>query len=146
MKDKILEKWSSIINPIYTTSNTGTSWLEQYTQLHTSNILTNSTIQPFSGTTGDFSNFPNITPIAQRICAKTLGMDLVTVKPMEMSTEPGKSEKQQLRQDRANKIRVIEGNKPDIELPDDIEIPHGVELLYIDFQYGNPSGNTQNNI
>ena len=124
------------------------NWLEQYAQLHQNqnNILSNAQIYQSSGISDGFSeHFSSIAPIAQRICAKTLGMDLVAVKPMS-DPKTGwtrKSKEQQLREDRLNKLRKIEGKKPNVVLSDDITEN---ELFYLDYQYGNPSGNTQNNI
>lgn len=127
-------------------TNSGkTNRLEEYSQLHHSNeILSNLNITYESGVTDGFEkHVNNLMPIAMKISAKTLGSDLISVKPMEIPTKPSKSKAQQLREERINKIRQIEGDEPNIILDDDIKIPD-VILHFMDFKYG--TGNTQNNI
>lgn len=57
-----------------------------------------------------------------QIKAKTIGLDLVSVKPIEPKIIPAKSKKQQLKEDRINKLRKINGKDPNVKLPNDIEI------------------------
>lgn len=111
-------------------------WLDQYTQQHKNNILQNTQIYPGSGITNGFSkHFSSVLPIIQKVSAHMIGMG---------GTK--KSEIQQLRENRLNKIRQIEGKNPNVILPDDENVPGLVSvqpmsapkgsLMYIDYKYG----------
>lgn len=139
-KKNVSKKWESIIEPL---NENKTNWLNEYkNNFFDQQIFDNTT---YSGLTTDNENFKNLLPTAMKITAKTLGLDLVDVKPIG-GTVPGKSKEQQLREDRVNKLRKLDGKEPNVKLKDDIEIPIGPtgQLLYVDYQYN--TGNTQNNI
>ncbi len=115
------------------------NWLDKYTLSHLkneqNNILSNTTIQPISGETDGLTPHILSFPIVKRVSASTLGLG---------STR--KSKEQQLREDRLNKIRQIEGKIPNVILPDDDLTPGLISvkpmsapsstLLYMDFKYG----------
>lgn len=87
-------------------------------------------------------------PIMTKLTAQTIGLDLVEVKPIGSTTVPGKSDKQKLLESRTNKLRKLQGEEPNVVLPDDILItvpgmPTG-HIFYLDYVWS--SGNTQNNI
>ena len=83
----------------------------------------------------------NLMPISIQVASSTIGLDLVAVKPMQSPDAPWrKSDKQQLKEDRMNKIRKLEGKEPNIVLPNDAG---GGNLLFLDYVYGGNSGSTQ---
>lgn len=149
-KERLKEKWSPILDSLNLTPDKKT-WLEEYAEFHQLNeehAFSHLGIpQQYFGTSGqslkaeDFNTVP--LPISKRINAQTIGLDLVAVKPMEISMVPAKSDKQKLRESRINKIKQLEGEEPNVVLPDDIKVPAG-HMFYMDFTY--TSGNTQNNI
>ena len=127
-KKKALEKWSSVIESLKNNEKTG--WFEQYSQNFGGNIPI------YSGETTSLSanTFPSLLPMAMKISAQTIGMG---------GTK--KSKAQQLRENRLNKLRQIDGKDPNIVLPDDEKVPGLVsvqplsaptgQLLYVDFKY-----------
>ena len=74
-----------------------------------------------------------------QIPSSTIGLDLIAVKPMNDLPLTGKSKKQQLKEDRINKLRKLDGKEPNVVLPNDT---YG-GLVYLDYIYGANSGNTQ---
>ena len=134
-KKKALEKWSSVIESLNAEKK---GWFEEYSQYYHSNEINIAGNVPiYSGETTSLSanTFPSLLPMAMKISAQTIGMGGTR-----------KSEEQQLREDRANKIRQIEGDEPNIVLPDDEDVPGLVSvqplsapsglLMYIDYKYG----------
>lgn len=131
-KEKELEKWKTIIESIPEEKK---GWLEQYAQQHSLGILSNANIPPETGTTDGFSeHFSSLLPIAMKVSAHTIG-----------AGGTRKSKAQQLRENRLNKLRQLDGKKPNIVLPDDEKVPGLVsvqplsapsgQLLYMDFKY-----------
>lgn len=148
-KNKILNKWKPIIESL-DLSEDKKNWLEEYAELHhNAEYNFDFPINNLDLSSGDTKNlyFPTtpIVPLAQKIAAQTIGLDLVTVHPI--GTKPGKSEKQKLRESRLNKLRSLKGEEPNVVLPNDITVYDSPTpaLFYLDFVYTS-SGNTQNNI
>lgn len=128
---KVLDKWKSILDH----DNDKASWLEQYTDKQLDGgILSNSTLPLSSHTDGFTTHIGSLLPIVKRISASTIGMG---------GTK--KSETQQLRENRLNKLRQIDGKKHNVILPDDEDIPGLVSvqpmsspsgnLMFMDFKY-----------
>ena len=63
-------------------------------------------------------------PIPQKVLARTIASELVSVKPMEPIPNM-KSKYQQLKEDRMNKLKKINGESPDVKLPYDTWSPWG---------------------
>ena len=129
LKNKTIEKW---------TKSGLLSGLSESTQHLYNNQLVNnfgSGIIPSSGGTNDLSDFSMIAfPIVRRVVSGTIA-----------NGGSYKSKKQQLREDRANKLKVLNGEEPNVVLPDDI-IYEGLvsvqpmsgpigQLMYMDFKY-----------
>jgi hypothetical protein len=62
------DKWDNLIGNMGLTGSKAT-WMSQYTGLQSQNTSTSS-------------SFTNILPIAMKVSAKTIGLDLVSVQPM----------------------------------------------------------------
>lgn len=138
-----LNKWSSILNSVGLSGNT---WLEQYTENQfIQNKLGNIPISSVTSATNydpfPFSSFAF--PLVKRVMTTTLAGGWV------------KSKKQQLKENRINKLRKIKGLKPNIILPDDeyidglvavqpLSAPVG-QLFYMDFVYKSPSVQVRKN-
>lgn len=146
-KEEALKKWAPIIESMGVTGSKA-DWMSQYVEMHSINE-NNTQIQPsvFDQT----SNFPSILPVAKRIFAKTVGLDLVAVQPIG-----GGNSSEQLKEIRddikiENRDRVIESiidNKDYKEMtieehPDYIK-PSGpsAQLFYMDYTYGGATSST----
>ena len=122
--------WTKLLNSMgmYDSIRTTTHTQEEHEEL-----LKN---QPISTPSPYDPSFP-LLPIARRIYAKTIG-----------GGGWGKSKKQQQREDRLNKLRQLQGEDPNVTLPDDeffdglvsvvpISAPSST-LFYCDFKYETP--------
>lgn len=129
-KDKIAQKWAPILNSV---GLTGNSWLEEYCEKISS--FDGGIIVDTGATNSSFNWNQPLLPIARKISTTTLG-----------SGGWIKSKKQQLKENRINKLRKIKGKKPNVVLPDDqwvdglvsvkpLSAPVG-HLFYVDFKYG----------
>jgi hypothetical protein len=126
-KEKIIEKWSSIMGKLTNENITDLS------SMSSKNI--NSIQDELNANDYNRTNFSSITfPIAQRIMSYTLAGGGMR-----------KSKKQQLKEDRINKLKELKGEEPNVVLPDDEEFDGLVSvmpmsspctsLLYMDFVY-----------
>lgn len=133
-KEDIIKKWSSILGPMGITGSQLDN-LSQLAENQSNHILEENT---------KTSEFPTLSPMAMKISAKTIGMDLVSVKPMP---HPGMSQKEVDRieaeikkENRDGKIdAIVEGKdykelKPE-EHPDWKPGPLA-SLFYLDYKYG----------
>lgn len=75
---KKLDKWAPIINSLSSDKELP-SWLEQYKEIHTSYESNCTTLL---GTQSN-EKFPSLLPIAMKVSAQSIGLDLVSVKPMK---------------------------------------------------------------
>ena len=126
-KEKIIEKWSSIMGKLTNENITDLS------SMSSKNI--NSIQDELNANDYNRTNFSSITfPIAQRIMSYTLAGGGMR-----------KSKKQQLKENRINKLKELKGEEPNVVLPDDEEFDGLVSvmpmsspctsLLYMDFVY-----------
>ena len=135
-KENILQKWAPIIESMGVTGSKA-DWMSQYVEMHSTNANQLSTQST--------SNFPTILPMAKQILAKTVGLDLVAVKPIGGGNSP--EQLKEIRDDIKieNRDRVIESiidNKEYKEMtvedhPDYIK-PKGPigQIFYMDYTYG----------
>ena len=139
-KDDLMKKWAPIMDSMGVTGSKA-DWLSQYAQMHSNNESKIEENTLASDTTTD--EFPSLLPIAMKVTAKTIGMDIVSVQPL---ASPGMSQEEVDRinneikkENRDGKIdALIEGKdfkemKPE-EHPDWKPGPIG-SLLYMDFKY-----------
>ena len=142
-KEDLMKKWAPILNSMGMTGSKA-EWMSEYVEMHSNNEVEKNTL-----TTEYTSNdFPSLLPISKKIVAKTVGLDIVAVKPM---TSPGgtsdetmeriKAEvKAENRQRKINNVLEDEEYKEmDITEHEDYNGPTG-GLFYMDFVYG---GSTQ---
>ena len=138
-KDDLMKKWAPIIDSMGVTGSKA-DWLSQYAQM----ISNNESIEGNTLTSDTTTEFPSLLPMAMKVASKTIGMDLVNVKPL---SSPGMSQEEVDRinnevkkENRDGKIdSLIEGKdfkemKPE-EHPDWKIGPTG-QLFYMDFKYG----------
>lgn len=142
-RESIAEKWAPIIGSM---SSTKKSWLEEYTNNHS--ILQNATMSAYDMTIGTGSIFPSMLPLAMKVAAQTIGMNIVSVKPMnpplgsKSKEEQTRIKNEVLSENRDRKIDAINGDIPYKEMTigehPDMQGPKA-QLLYMDFQYGGTS-------
>ena len=138
-KDDLMKKWEPIIDSMGVTGSKA-DWLSQYAQM----ISNNESIEGNTLTSDTTTEFPSLLPMAMKVASKTIGMDLVNIKPL---ASPGMSQKEVDRinnevkkENRDSKIdALIEGKEykemnPE-EHPDWKTGPTG-QLFYMDFKYG----------
>jgi hypothetical protein len=138
-KDDLMKKWAPIIDSMGVTGSKA-DWLSQYAQMQSNN----ESIEENTLASDTTTEFPSLLPIAMQVASKTIGLDLVNVKPL---ASPGMSQEEVDRinnevkkENRDGKIdSLIEGRdfkeiKPE-EHPDWKPGPVG-SLMYMDFKYG----------
>ena len=137
-KDDLMKKWAPIIDSMGVTGSKA-DWFSQYAQMHSNN---ESKIE--ENTLTSDTEFPSLLPMAMKVASKTIGMDLVNVKPLA-STGMSQEEVDRInnevkKENRDSKIdALIEGKEykemnPE-EHPDWKPGPTG-KLFYMDFKYG----------
>ena len=134
-KEKILQKWAPILESM---GQTNSHWgnISQLAQNQLDHVLGNT-----SAETNDIS----LLPIAKKLAAQTIGLDLVTVQPLGGGNSGAELEKIRNEIKVENRDRKVESiiddkefeemkveDHPDYKKP---KCPSG-ELFYIDFQYG----------
>jgi len=140
-KDNINKKWAPIIGSLGVTGSKA-DWLADYAQNMTMGELSHPEKNEM---------FPNILPMAMKVSAQTIGLDLVSVSPLPgpgMSEEKYKEIESEIKKEnRDAKIESITEDKEFVEKkiedhPDYVSGPRS-KLFYLDFQYG---GSTQSTI
>jgi hypothetical protein len=140
-KDKIVKKWAPIIESMGITGSKS-NWAEDYCNIENDNSY-NKPVEDIKDV-----EFPSILPMFKRVATQTIGLDLVSVKPMGgyVSDEDKKKILDKLKsQNRDAKISAIidDGEYVEKKLEDDPEykelmskgMPTG-KLFYIDYKYG----------
>lgn len=110
-------------------------WMSQYAQMHTDNESTMSD-------TIEQAKFPSVFPMAVKIAAQTVGLDLVSVVPLGSNTteELDKIKAEVDAENRDRKIDSLIESKDFEEMkvnehPDFVPGPRG-DLFYLDYFYG----------
>jgi len=139
-EEKTLKKWDPILDSMGITGSKA-DWMTEYTNKQNENLQKNTLSS--EGTTSDF---PSLLPIAMRVAAKTIGQDLVSVKPMESINheEMDRIKNEVKAENRERKIDALTENKDfeemKVEEHPDYKIPGPTgKLFYLDFQYGTAS-------
>lgn len=151
-KEKITKKWAPILEDM-DVSEDKKGWLSEYAEIHQineNNMNIDGGLQPPSDDdeTNDISyGFPTLLPTVMKVAAKTIGQDLVYVKPMDsIPTEDLERIITRIKQEnRQEKIDYILDEREFIEneLENDKEYqelcekynPKGT-LMYLDYKYG----------
>ena len=145
-KEDTLKKWGPILDSMGMTGSKA-DWMSQYANAHIDNeTQRNNKIEQILESNTD-NEFPSLLPIAMKISAKTIGLDIVSVKPL---AEPGgmsQEERERIEaevkgENRDGKIdALIEGkeyNEKKVEDHPDYK-SGGSPLFYIDYTYGDNS-------
>lgn len=93
-------------------------------------------------------NSPSMLPIARKIAAQTIGLDLVSVVPMNGGNTSDELNRIKKEINRDNKIKsIIDEDYTESKIEDhpDYIKPNGPrsELFYIDYEYGSPTQSTK---
>ena len=143
-KEDTLKKWAPILESMGMTGSKA-DWMSQYANAHLDNETqrNNKINQILESNTDD--EFPSLLPIAMKISAQTIGLDLVPVQPM---TGPGgMSQKERERieaevkgENRDGKIdALIEGKDFKEMKPEDHPDWKQGNLYYMDYTYDGDS-------
>lgn len=134
-KEDLMKKWAPILESMGMTG----SQLDNLSQL--AENQSNQILEEENKT----EEFPSLFPMAMKISAKTIGMDLVSVQPMTgpggMSEEERKRIEAEVKQEnRDSKIdALVEGteyNEKKVEDHPDYRPGSGGQLFYMDYTYG----------
>jgi hypothetical protein len=138
-KEDIMKKWAPILDSMGVTGSKS-QCMSEYAEIHSNNEVEKNTLS----TETTSNDFPSIFPMAKKIVAKTIGLDLVSVQPMN---SPGGTSEETMRrikdevkaENRQRKIdNLLEGEEykeMNITEHEDYNGPNG-SLLYMDFVYG----------
>ena len=141
-KEDVLKKWAPILDNMGITGSQA-NWMSEYVEIHSKNETT------ISNTTTE--DFQNLLPVAMKISAQTVGLDLVGVNPIGGGNSGDEIRK--IREDikAENRDRKIDSLIEDKEFeemkiedhPDykEGELPSS-QLFYFDFKYGGTESNT----
>lgn len=142
-KEDLFNKWAPIIGSMGLTGSKA-DWLSEY-----SNNLQNQNLSVYDNTlvgtpiaSDGTQSFPSLLPIAMQIAAKTIGVDLVSVVPLGISSEDYERMKAEIKaENRDAKIDAVIDDKEYIEkeLRDHPDYGKGGpsgQLFYMDFKYG----------
>jgi hypothetical protein len=146
-KEDTLKKWGPILDSMGMTGSKA-DWMSQYANAHIDNEKErdNKINQILESNTDN--EFPSLLPIAMKISAKTIGMDIVPVQPMSaplmgMSQEERERIEAEVKgENRDGKIdALIEGKEyteKKVEEHPDYKSGGG-QLFYLDYTYGDES-------
>ncbi len=136
-KDRAMKKWGAILGNMGMTGSK-TDWMSEYAQMH---------IESEGGPIGDpgLSGQPSFNasalPMAMKVAAQTVGLDLVSVVPMGSNTgdELDRIQAEVTAENRDRKIESVVDGKEYEEMkvqdhPDFKAGPRG-ELFYLDYVY-----------
>jgi hypothetical protein len=145
-KEKLMKKWAPILDSMGVTGSKA-NWMAEYAQLHQNkeskrDERIDSILENTLATEHTSMEFPSFLPIAMRVASKTIGQDIVSVKPMDFNSEEEleriKNEVKQENRDRKIDSLVEGGDFEEMnveEHPDYKSGPTG-KLFYLDYQYG----------
>ena len=137
-KEDIIKKWGPILDSMGVTGSKA-QWMSEYAEIHSNNEVEKNTLS----TETTSNDFPSIFPMAKKIVAQTIGLDLVTVKPM--NSPGGTSEETMMRikaevkaENRQRKIdNLLEGEEyKEMDITEHEDYSLNGSLLYVDFVYG----------
>jgi len=142
MKDKsreeTMKKWAPILEGMGLTGSKA-DWMSEYAQMHADSEAA------LSNTQSNEATFPSVLPMAMKVSAQTVGLDLVSVAPMGSNTqeEIEKIKAEVAAENRDRKIdSVVDGKEfEEMKIQDHPEFEEGPrpKLFYIDYSYGTQS-------
>ena len=145
-KEETLKKWDSVLSGMEM-SEEKKEWMSQYAELHATNEIVSApdeiiTSQP---------DFGSLLPLAMKVAAQTIALDLVPVQPMGggNSGDEMKKIKQEVKaENRERKIdALVEGKEFNEMKPEDhpdYKEYNGpsAKLFYMDYVYGSTNSTT----
>jgi hypothetical protein len=142
-KEDTLKKWAPILESMGMTGSKA-DWMSQYANAHIDKeTQRNNKIEQILESNTD-NEFPSLLPIAMKISAQTIGMDIVPVKPMTGPGGMSQEERERIEaevkgENRDGKIdALIEGKEyteKKVEEHPDYKSGGG-QLFYLDYTYG----------
>lgn len=136
-KNDIMNKWAPILESTGVTGSKA-NWMAEYAEMHSINEN-----NLYSQSTSTQSQFPNLMPLATKVAAQTVGLDLVTVQPIggNSQEEIDRINAEIKADNREGKIESILDNKEYKEktIEDHPDYKNGLpsgELFYMDYKYG----------
>jgi hypothetical protein len=145
-KEDTLKKWEPILDSMGITGSKA-DWMSQYANAHLDNeTQRDNKIEQILESNTD-NEFPNLLPIAMKISAQTVGLDLVSVQPMSGPGGMSQQERERIEaevkgENRDGKIdALIEGKEyteKKVEDHPDYKSGGG-QLFYLDYTYGDNS-------
>lgn len=141
-KEDIMKKWSNILGSMGMTEPKA-DWMSQYANAHLDNeTQRNNKIEQISESNTD-NEFPSLLPIAMKISSQTIGLDIVSVKPMTGPGGMSQEERERIEaevkgENRDGKIdALIEGKEyTEKKVEDHPDYKSGgSQLLYFDYTY-----------
>lgn len=136
-KEDIIKKWAPILDSMGVTGSKA-DWMSQYAEMQSNNeskIEENDT--PY--------DFPSLLPMAMQVASKTVGLDLVSVQPMDGPGGMSKEERERIEaevkgENRDGKIdALIEGKDFKEMKPEDHPDWKEGNLYYMDYTYDGDS-------
>lgn len=131
-KDRAMKKWGAILGNMGMTGSK-TDWMSEYAQMHLESEVGQI------GNTGPIGDL--VLPMAMKVAAQTVGLDLVSVVPMGSNTgdELDRIQAEVTAENRDRKIESVVDGKEYEEMkiqdhPDFKAGPRG-ELFYLDYAY-----------
>ena len=143
-KEDTLKKWGPILDSMGMTGSKA-DWMSQYANAHIDNeTQRNNKIEQILESNTD-NEFPSLLPIAMKISAKTIGLDLVPVQPMDGPGGMSQEERERIEaevkgENRDGKIdALIEGKEYTEKKVEEHPDYKTGGLFYIDYTYGDNS-------
>ena len=141
-KEDTLKKWGTILDSMGMTGSKA-DWMSQYANAHIDNETqrNNKIEQILESNTDD--EFPSLLPIAMKISSQTIGLDIVSVKPMTGPGGMSQEERERIEaevkgENRDGKIdALIEGKEyTEKKVEDHPDYKSGgSQLFYMDYSY-----------
>ena len=145
-KEATLKKWAPILDSMGITGSKA-DWMSQYANAHLDNeTQRNNKIEQILESNTD-NEFPSLLPIAMKISAQTIGLDIVPVQPMDGPGGMSKEERERIEaevkgENRDGKIdALIEGKEyTEKKVEDHPDYKSGgSQLFYLDYTYDDNS-------
>ena len=136
-KEDIMKKWAPILESMGMTGSQLNN-LSQLAENQSNQILEETKTE----------EFPSLLPMAMKVSAQTIGLDLVSVQPMSGPGGMSKEERERIeaeikQENRDSKIdALVEGteyNEKKVEEHPDYKPGSGGQLFYMDYTYNSPT-------
>ena len=145
-KEELMKKWAPILESMESGS-TNSHWERRiYESSNLDQLAENQSNQILEETKSE--EFPSLLPMARKISAKTVGLDIVSVKPMSGPGGMSKEERERIEAEVKQKNRdgkidsLIEGTEykeEKVEQHPDYKSGNNIPLFYIDYTYNSPN-------